>query len=181
MGKGGKGKASGAAKPKDDEDALLDAAIAQANAERASAPPAAAQLADKKKAGKKARGQAKSTPPDTVLSMAETLKKMDKVMTFTFSRLLPDGNKDVCPAPNGAITFYTDAADAKADLAELQAAQPEMNFTLDYTPLGRAFALTQGLMQLSLPGPSKLQFSRKIVQEVGEAGVPEELRKSRRA
>lgn len=107
--------------------------------------------------------------------MPEILAKLDQVMTFTISRLLSDGSKDACPSPDGAVTFYLDAADAKADLAALKAANPEARVTLDFTALGRAFALTQGLMGLRAPGPTRIQFSRKLVEAHGEAGVPAEL------
>jgi len=178
MGKGGRG-GGGKKQPKqalaaDDDAALLDAAIAQAAAERAQMkqqPPAPAPpssrarnaLADKSKAG-------------SVLSMPDTLAKMDRVMAFTVARLLPDGSKDVCPSSDGSVTFYTDAADVNADLAELKAAHPDAKLGVDFTPLGRAFALSQGLMGLKPPCPMRIQFSRRVVQEVGEAGVPADLR-----
>ena len=164
MGKGGrKGKQPAAAA---DDDALLDAAIAQASAEREKAE------ADKAAAAK----AVPVAPPGKTLTMAETLAKLDTVMAFTISRLLSDGSKDTCPSPSGAVTFYTEAADAKADLEELKAADPAAQVALDFTPLGRAFALTQGLMGLKTPGPTKLQFSRANVSRHGQSGLPEELR-----
>ena len=184
MGKGGKGKPSKSSVPAaDDEDALLEAAIAQATAEREAVGTNQVKAKESGAAtprGSKAKG-AKSATEGRVFTMAETLAKLDQVMTFTISRLLPDGSKDACPSKNGAVTFYTDAEDAKADLEELKAADPQAKVMLDFTALGRAFALTQGVGGLRAPGPTRLQFSRKIVAEVGESGVPTELRERMRA
>ena len=93
--------------------------------------------------------------------------------------MLGDGAKDVCPSSSGHIVFYTDAADAKADLEELKAQRSEeaaSKLGLDHTPLGRAFALTQGLMGLNAPAQCRLQFSRAVAASEGQAGVPQELR-----
>ena len=193
MGKGGRGGKGGkSAAPSDDDDALLDAAIATANAERAQAEAerASAVKAHKKKvseavaAAKKSAaeaGKAAGTGSGTLLTMPETLAKLDRVMAFTICRMLPDGSRDACPSPSGCVTFYMDAEDAKADLAALQAANSELKAALDFTPLGRAFALTQGIGGLKTPGPTKIEFSRALVKQHGEEGVPPELRERMRS
>jgi hypothetical protein len=183
MGKGGKGKGNsgggGKKKPMDDEDALLDAAIAQAGHERAEQKEAARKRIEAtcKAAQKAAEAQAAA---GTTLTMEQTLAKLDTVMTFTISRLTEGGAKDLMPSPSGAITFYLDPEDVQADLAALKAAHPETKLGLAFAPLGRAFALMQGLLGLRAPGPTKIEFSRAIATEVGEAGVPEELRERMR-
>ena len=202
MGKGGKGKggkAPPAPKP-DDDDALLEAAIAEANTLRAQAEanktaaptPYFPQKGARGKGGGKGSGAASGrTKADAaaaaaaaaaagqgrVFSMQETLAKLDTVMAFTIAQLKEDGFRDVVPSPNGEVTFYLDAVDAKKDMVQLMAANPSgPKLVLDYTPLGRAFALSQGLMGLKTPVPTKIQFSRAVIEKVNDAGIPEELR-----
>lgn len=187
MGKGGRGagkKAAAAAEA--DEDALLNAAIAQVKIERektekeaAQAKADAAQKAVAAKGAKAAKAAAKAKM-GTTLTMEATLAKLDVVMTFTIARLMPDGSRDLIPGPNGAITFYLDAEDVEADLAAMKTAEPSLQLGLDFAPLGRAFALMQGLMGLRAPGPTKLEFSRAVVKAVGEQGVPPEFREQMR-
>ena len=191
MGKGGKGKAK-QAKPVDD-DALLDAAIAEVanerlkleaesaqNAKATKEQKAAAQKAQKAVA-KEAQAAKGAATAGTVLSMPDTLSKLDRVMAFTITQVRGDGSKDSYKSPNGAVTFYMDSADAKADFEALKAADPKAPISLDFAPLGRAFALTQGLMGLKTPGPCVIQFSRAIVKQYGEAGVPPELQERMRS
>jgi hypothetical protein len=112
----------------------------------------------------------------TVLTMPETLEKLDRVKFFNIVRILPDGMKDTCASSSGEIYFYADAADATAALDELKRSEPDARLRLELVPLGRAFALVQGLMGLKAPSPTRLHFSRSTVAAEGEAGVPEHLR-----
>lgn len=193
MGKGGRGKVKDAATQ--DDDALLEQAMAQAALERTKLEAGKVEAAKLAKAQNKAtksaqaavlkeaqaaKAAAQQGGGKSVLPMKDTLEKLDRVMTFTISRLLGDGSKDSCPSPSGAVTFYTDAADAKADLEAIKAADATAAVSLDYTPLGRAFALTQGLNGLTTPGPCKIQFSRALVERYGEEGVPPELQERMR-
>jgi len=120
--------------------------------------------------------QPDGTAAGSVLTMPETLEKLDRVEVFNLVRILADGMKDQCSNARGEIVFYTDAADATADLEELKSAEPGAKLRLEVVPLGRAFALVQGLMGLQSPIPARLCFSRSIVSAEGEAGVPEHLR-----
>lgn len=186
MGKGGRGRANKPPAETLSEDALLEQAIALAKSERAEAAQQKQQpAAGQKKLGANSKAAPKKTPPTEpsggVLTMPEVLAKLDKVMTFTISRVLSDGAKDACPSPSGAVTFYVDSEDAKADLEALKAADSTLRLSLDFCALGRAFALTQGLMGLRAPGPTRLQFSRKLVAAVGDQGVPENLRERMRS
>lgn len=183
MGKGGRGaKAKAPSAAPVDEDALLEAAIATAKAEKIQLAAAQEQKAKEMAVAAQVAAKAKAGEEGKVLTMKETLEKLDKVMVFTISRLLPDGSKDACPSSaGGAVTFYTDMEDAKADLAAAQKAEPEAKLGMDYTPLGRAFALTQGMAGLQTPGPTRLQFSRATVKHCGEDGVPPELRERMRS
>lgn len=112
----------------------------------------------------------------TVLTMPETLEKLDRVKVFSIVRILPNGMKDTCASSSGEICFYTDAADATAALDELKRSEPDAKLRLELVALGRAFALVQGLMGLRAPSPARLHFSRSTVAAEGEAGVPEHLR-----
>ena len=189
MGKGGRsgsnggGKGGSSSTPAEvDDDALLDAAIADANEQRAAgiAPPPEAKGKKGKAKGRGGGGTAAAAEPaGQVLTMQETLAKLDRVMAFTIAKVKSDGSKDICPS-DGKLLFFTDAEDAKAELQRLQAADKNAQLCLDSTPLGRAFALTQGLMGLTSPIPAQLRFSSEVVAEVGEAGVPSELRERMR-
>ena len=105
------------------------------------------------------------------LTMEETLAKLDRVKVFHVVRILADGMKDACASTSGAVTFFADAADAEAAFEELRRGDPEARLRLELVPLGRAFALTQGLMGLRAPMTSRLQFSQSVVEAEGEAGV----------
>jgi hypothetical protein len=114
---------------------------------------------------------------EKVLSMPEALEKLDRVRVFNVVRILKEGGaKDVCASPDGFIVFYADAADAEAALAEMTKLHSEGMLRLETIPLGRAFALTQGLMGLKAPMPTRIQFSQAIVAQEGDRGVPEELK-----
>jgi len=115
------------------------------------------------------------------MSVDELLEKMSRVITFNITALR-DGRRDCHQMPSGAIEFYADAADAQAALQEAQAAaKPGVRLELEGVPLGKAFAVTQGLMGMATPVPTKLYFAKSSVAEVGEAGVPEAMREDMRA
>lgn len=115
-----------------------------------------------------------------MLALSEILSKLDRVHTFTIIVVLADGSKDACPTANGSLAFYTDAQDARAALAEVEALHEtkgaKTTLRIDVVPLGRAFAITQGLMGLKTPLPAKLVFSKAVVGVEGDAGVPAALR-----
>jgi hypothetical protein len=178
---GGKSKKGGkkdGASPALDEDALLDAAIAENLALKAKAESEAKLMEVVKKEVK----EAKKKKSLRVLQMSETMAKLDRVMVFHITRTLPDGNKDVVVVENTLI-FYVDAADVQTDLEELKAADPSLPLSIEHVPLGKAFALVQGLQGLTGPPGVKrhLQFSRAVVKAEGERGIPAELREQMRS
>ena len=187
MGKGGSGKAkqknSGKAVTASsaDDDALLEAAIVEASIARAAAVVKAEEAKAKEAAMAAVKiAQAKFKPGATkpageILTMQQTLAKLDRIIVFTLVRVLDDGSKDACPF-KGELQFYVDAGDAQADLAALQKENPEAKLGIGHAPLGRAFALTQGLMGLKADAPSRLQFPRSACTAEGDGGVPKELR-----
>ena len=127
---------------------------------------------------KKNRAKAAASKVGKVLTMPETLAKLDRVMIFHIFKLCDDGSKDVCPSLNGEVTFYVDAAEVRAEVEALKATDAALQVGIDHVPLSRAFALTQGLMGLQAPGAiqMKLQFSKTITAAEGGAGIPEALR-----
>ena len=120
-------------------------------------------------------------PPNAALTMPEILSKLDRVHTFTIITVLENGLRDACPTANGYLAFFTDPQDAKVALSDLKV-QYEKNgvekatLDIEIVPLGRAFAITQGLMGLKSPMPAKLVFSRAILKVEGDHGVPPALR-----
>jgi len=164
-----------------DDDALLEQAIAE-NALLAKQQPSqpTAASAQAKAAGKAKSSKKKST--DKVLTMAESMEKLQGVRIFHIFRLLKDGAKDVVADADGVIAFYVSAADVQAALATLkQADTGTASLGIDHITLDRAFALTQGLMGLQAPGAkTRLHFPQAVVAAEGEAGVPEPLRERMR-
>jgi len=108
-------------------------------------------------------------------AMQALLEKMSRVITFNITSVV-DGKRDCFQAASGAIEFYADAADATEALQVAQSANPEAHLELEAVPLGKAFAVTQGLMGVSTPIPTKLLFSKATVAAVGEHGIPEAMR-----
>ena len=192
MGKGGSGKArqkSGSNKavtPSADDDALLEAAIVEASIARAAAVVKAEEAKAKEAAAAAVKiAQAKfktgaSAFNGEILTMQQTLAKLDRIIVFTLVRVLEDGSKDACPF-KGELQFYVDSGDAQADLAALQKEHPDAKIGISHAPLGRAFALTQGLMGLKADAPSRLQFPRSTCAAEGDACVPKELREKMRS
>jgi len=159
-----KKKNTAAATGAEDDDALLDRAIAENAAAQQKA--AAAPKPDE------------APEVGAPLTMEEALTKLDRVHCFSIATVLSNGSKDACVSADGTLTFYTDERDARAALKEVQALKPESAkaLKLELVPLGRAFAVTQGLMGLKAPLPTRLRFSRSVVAVEGDRGVPPALR-----
>ena len=172
MGKGGRGgKIRGPPRPETflDEDTLLNQAIAENKA--LAAKQAAAyiqQIAD-------ADG-----PEGKLLTMPEALEKLDRVRVFSLVVVYADGMKDSF-AVDGKLHFFVSQEDAQAAMNGALRVTPDAKLRLELVSLGRAFALTQGLMGLDSPVPCRLHFPRAVVKAEGERGVPEDLREQMRA
>jgi len=166
-----------------DDDALLDAAILENKELRAKLPQEVKKTGGAPSKGRRSNLNHNNAPlPELkTLTMQETLAKLDRVMIFSIFRMLPDGSKDICPSSDGVVTFYAGADDVQAELEKLKQAEPSARLGLDHLPLGRAFAISQGLMGVKAPGPTRLLFSRAVVEAEGEAGVPTEMRERMRA
>jgi len=135
MGKGGAGK--GKNKATEDDDSLLNAAIAEnrAIAEKAQAATEAAALADVQ---------------PSALSGDDIVKKLNAVPCFCILNGADTivGLKDPNDAmdQNEVCCWFCDAAEAKLTLAQVKAANPEIAASLHIgvTPLGIAFAFASG-------------------------------------
>lgn len=135
-------------------------------------------MAKGSKGGKPKAKVAKAAAPPASglrpLTMVEVLGKLDRVSTFNITRLRPDGSKDLHSSASGQLELFAAAEDARAALAAERLANPDALLELEVVPLGKAFSFTQGLLGLQ-PG-GKLRFSRAVLAETGDSGVPEALR-----
>ena len=126
------------------------------------------------------------------LTKTEVIKKLDQVMVLNVV-LVCDGQKQIIPGTDGELCFFADPIDAKAALAAMQAELPPPpghSIGLDFTPLGRAYALSEGWVmtrQLAggkAPPAMRLVPSSQVVDTCGadgikalEAQLPKQLQK----
>ena len=153
-----------------DEDTLLNQAIAENKA--IAAKQAAAyiqQIADA------------DAPDGKPLTMTEALEKLDRVRVFSLVVIYADGMKDSFASADGKLHFFVSHEDAQAAMDGALKVTPDAKLRLELVPLGRAFALTQGLMGLDSPVPCRLHSPRMVVKAEGERGVPEDLRERMRS
>lgn len=156
----------------DADDALLDAAIAESNKERADME--AAEEAKKQAAAES--GDQKATIWGGTLSHQEVVDKLDMVPVFNIIRL-PD--RAIVPTeddfgitgdPSGC--WYFDRDDAQKQLETMQAANPNLELAVETTSLGTAFALSEGWQPVPDNTPLRLQASRAGLSELPEAPDP---------
>lgn len=152
MGKGGKGKAAPANLT---EDELLEQAIA---ANKAAADAAEAGIRP--------------------LTQQELLKKLDQVLVLNIVATTGDGKNQIVPGVEKEIQWFSDVLDAKAALTAMQAAMPPtpgFGLGLDFTPLGRAYSLSEGWVKAGSGDtpPMQLKPSSQVLAVCGEAGVKE--------
>ena len=142
------------AKPELTEDELLE----QAMRDNAAAAEAAASC----------------RPPPTP---AEVVAKLDKVMLLNVVATVEGKDWQIVPGVDGDLCWYADVFDGKAALAAMQAkmpATPGNQLGLDFTPLGRAYSLSQGWTKRLLEGkvpPMRLQPSTKVLETCGAEGI----------
>lgn len=83
-------------------------------------------------------------------------------------------------AVGGEIVWYADPEDAKEKLDEAKAFNPGAVLSLDVTPLGRAFALSEGWMgpPAKETPPMRLQASTAVLKACGDAGntLPDKIK-----
>ena len=129
-------------------------------------------------AGQAAEEEQRARPFPRVLTKKELIEKLDKM--FLFNVCVHTGNKKQTIAVGGELVWYADPTDAKMALEQAKALDPTGAFALDVTPLGRAFALSEGWMGPP-PGqapPMRLQASASVVQACGADGntLPDKLK-----
>ena len=167
MGKKDKGKPG--AKPEDSDDALLDAAIAENKAIAA----AAAAVAATEEANSSEGG---ATIWGGTLSHQEIVNKLDIVPVFNIVRM-PDRamvptEDDFGITGDPSACWYFDHEDAKTQLEALQKENPTVQLAIETTPLGTAFALSEGWQPVPENTALRLQASRAGLGELPEAPDP---------
>lgn len=167
----GKGKKSSSAAVADNDDALLDAAIAE-NAARArrdaEEAAAAAEEAKTKREQDAVIAQALGREP---LTHQAVIEKLDAVPAFHIKTA--DGNMvptDDAGTPCGC--FYFDADDAKRQMAKLQEANAGLKLELEAIPLGTAFALSEGWSPVPEGTQLRLQASLAVLASLPEPPEP---------
>ena len=124
--------------------------------------------------GKKKNKAAASAPAvaetdDEILekAKAEVLTVLDQHMVFNIFSVR-DGKSDPCPSVSGDLVWYFAEADAAAAMEERKNTHP-YPLAMGCTPLGRAFAMTEGWIQTQgkMP-PLRLQGSLADLKEFAE-------------
>jgi len=183
----GKKKPVAAGPQLDDDDALLEAAIAKADNERAEQETLAdiqraetEALADIKRAEAEALAKVESwmerstTPPS--LSIKELVERMNVMPTFAImndtdsgKRFVPmkfdedDGEADVARA---VCAFFTDPSEAKRSLGVAQQMCPDLNLVLGVMPFGNAFSLTVGWADAKGDKPFTIRGSPTLAKDM---------------
>ena len=100
-------------------------------------------------------------------SKAEVLTVLDQHMVFNIFSVR-DGKSDPCPSVSGDLVWYFAEADAAAAMEERKNTHP-YPLAMGCTPLGRAFAMTEGWIQTQgkMP-PLRLQGSLADLKEFAE-------------
>ena len=161
MGKSSKSKSKGG-KPKElNDDELLDQAIA----ENLRIEEERQQQQQQLRATAAVAAQAAGRP-----SNAQVVRRLDDSGIQLFHIVaVREGNKSgACTSADGEWVFYFDPADAKAAMEERSKTHPGP-LAVSFTPLGRAFALSEGWIKpaASDPPPMRLQASQAVLRSFG--------------
>lgn len=161
MGKGGKGSGNRVARaPADDDEALLNAAIAENKAAQAKAEQ------EKAKQEKLKAETAAAAPPGKALTKQQIIEALNAVPTFC----LLNGEANIVGLqdpenPKYEVCFWmTDAAEAKEMLTAAKANNSEEvagKLHLGVTPLGVAFGLASGWIETSFYGDMRLRGAQE--------------------
>ena len=179
MGKGRKkGAKAAAARPPDDDDALLDAAIAESNAERAKME---AEATKEEQPSSSVHPVGQAALGHAALSMQEVVAKLDAVPVFhvvgTDDKLMVPTNDSYDSGGKGGGEacgcWYFDHADAELQLSGLQRANAEgVTLAIEPTPLGTAFALSEGWSAVPEGTLLRLQASHAVLASLPEPPEP---------
>ena len=101
---------------------------------------------------------------------AEVLRRLDEsnIPLFHIVAVLEGNTSGACTSADGEWVFYFDPADAQAAMEERSKTHPGP-LAVSFTPLGRAFALTEGWIKpaASDPPPMRLQASHAVLRSFG--------------
>ena len=158
-----------AAEPTEDE--LLDQAIVENKAAAAAAAAAAASEAASQLQTKPL--PAAAAGKKRVLTRHEVVATLDQVMMLNIVASGDGQDAKIVPGIDGDVVWYSSIVDARAALGKMQEAMPSVpGFTLglNFTPLGRALALSEGWMgpKAGSGPPMRLQASQTVKDAVGE-------------
>ena len=173
MGKGGNKKKKAAA-PAPDDNALLEAAIAESNAARAKMEAdAAAAAGDAVGRGAAVHPVAQTALGHAALSHQEIVEKLDAVPVFHITG--GDEKQMVPTAADHSGTWFFGHADAQQQLAKLREANAGvkgLEFGIEVTPLGTAFALSEGWSPVPPGTLLRLECSQAVVATMPEPPAP---------
>ena len=178
MGKGGRGGKNKAARADaEDDDALLDAAIAsnQATLQKLELDKAEAEALIKAKvkriAAAKEKAEADAAARDAVappLSRQEICQKLDALPAFC----IVDQSKQFVPtvladdARTSCCVFFTEPHDARRAIQQAKTQRPDGAFALGTLPLGRAFALCEGWAAAEGASTFRLRGHAQVAKEL---------------
>ena len=111
------------------------------------------------------------------LTRQEVVDKLDTIPVFH----IMTREKKICPVPDEsgalAVRFYADPIEAESALVMVQALNPTSNLMIGVTPLGTAFALSEGWQPNGSSHPLQLYGSKAVLaavaQESGGAALGE--------
>ena len=102
----------------------------------------------------------------SALTEQEVVDKLDEVPVFH----IMNADRKLLPVPDGSggtcLRFYADPAEAQAVLDSVQALNPDVTLHMGVTPLGTAFALTQGWAPNEANVPLHLRSFSSVVTKV---------------
>ena len=102
------------------------------------------------------------------LTLQEVVNKLDTIPTFHIvhanGQVFPNTDED----DEVAIRWYLDVDEAEAALGVLQAINPKVPLQLGVTPLGTAFAFSEGWQATPSEHPLKLQASRALTADLAQ-------------
>ena len=178
----------------DSDDALLEAAMAQAAAERTKLETEAKLKAKSNLAAQLAASQLGiKEAMEPQLRVADVVERLDAVPTFAImNESTTDGSKRFVPMafpddlegdPESAphvCAFFLDPKEAKSALVQAQKLRPELTLVLGAMPLGHAFGLTVGWAEAVGTHPFTIRGSPPLTRDtrdhikagLDKAGLP---------
>ena len=103
------------------------------------------------------------------LTEQEVVDKLDGVPVFH----IMNGDRKILPVPDGGgggtcLRFYADPAEAQDVLDSVQALNPDVTLHMGATPLGTAFALSQGWAPNGADVPLRLRAAAAVITKVSK-------------